>query len=80
MSYRLTQFRFCLRLALPATIFVALFGLAAAAHAQGCAQCRDNTAATPPSTQAAYRHAIVLLATTAGILFAGTVLLLKRHR
>lgn len=50
------------------------------AHAQGCAQCRDNTAATPPQTQAAYRHAIVLLAGVAAILFGSTVFLLKRNR
>ena len=31
------------------------------AHAQGCAQCLDSTRATPPSVQAAYRHAIMLL-------------------
>jgi hypothetical protein len=49
-------------------------------HAQGCPQCRDNTAATPPQTQAAYRHAIVLLAGVATILFGGTLLLLKRNR
>jgi hypothetical protein len=28
---------------------------------QGCAQCLDNTRATPPAVQAAYRHAIYLL-------------------
>jgi hypothetical protein len=62
-------------------VIVAVFlALAAPAHAQGCTQCRDNTAATPPRTQAAYRHAIVLLATTACGIFAGSVLLLKRLR
>ncbi len=50
------------------------------AHPQGCAQCRDNAAATPPKTQAAYRHAIILLVATAGTLFTGTVFLLKRSR
>ena len=49
-------------------------------HAQGCAQCLDNTTATPPKTQAAYRHAIFFMTITAGSLFAGTVALLKRHR
>jgi hypothetical protein len=50
------------------------------AHAQGCAQCQDNTAATPPRTQAAYRHAIILMTVTAGSLFLGTLILFKRHR
>jgi hypothetical protein len=49
-------------------------------HAQGCTQCLDNTAATPPKTQAAYRHAIILLTLTAGGLFVTTVALFKRHR
>ena len=47
---------------------------------QGCTQCLDNTAATPPATQRAYRRAIVLLTLTAGGLFVATVTLLKRHR
>ncbi|MBW4028246.1 MAG: copper resistance protein CopC [Acidobacteria bacterium] len=50
------------------------------AYAQGCTQCRDNAAATPPATQLAYRHAIELLAGAAGLLFAGTVLILRRSR
>jgi len=49
-------------------------------HAQGCTQCLDNTAATPPKTQAAYRHAIILLTLTAGGLFVTTLALFKRHR
>jgi hypothetical protein len=49
------------------------------APAQGCTQCRDNAAATPPKTQAAYRHAIILMAGTAGTLFLGTLILLKRQ-
>ena len=48
------------------------------AHAQGCTQCRDNTAATPPATQRAYRHAIILMAIAASGIFLGTVVLLKR--
>ena len=47
--------------------------------AQGCAQCRDNTAAAPPATQRAYRHAIVLLAVAGGGLFAATIMLFKRQ-
>ena len=49
------------------------------AHAQGCTQCRDNAAATPPATQRAYRHAIILLLVTGGSLFAATVTILKRN-
>ena len=52
----------------------------APAHSQGCTQCLDNTAATPPKTQAAYRRAIVLLTITGGGLFLGTLILFKRHR
>ncbi len=61
-------------------LLAALLATAPSARAQGCAQCRDNTAATPPRTQAAYRHAIELLAATAATLFACTVLLLRRSR
>ncbi len=50
------------------------------ARPQGCTQCRDNAAATPPQTQAAYRHAIGLMIVTAAGLFTGTLLILKRHR
>ncbi len=49
------------------------------AHAQGCTQCRDNAAATPPATQRAYRNAIILLLVTGGSLFAATVTILKRN-
>ena len=55
-----------------------LLACAPMAQAQGCAQCRDNTATTPPATQRAYRHTIALLAATAGGLFAGTVLLFRK--
>lgn len=48
-------------------------------HAQGCAQCQDNTAATLPKTQAAYRHAIVLMTVTAGGLFLGTLFLFRER-
>jgi hypothetical protein len=50
------------------------------AHPQGCTQCLDNTAATPPKTQAAYRHAIILLTLTATGLFAATLVIFKRYR
>jgi len=51
-----------------------------AAHAQGCAQCLDSTHATPPSVQAAYRHAIFLLGGTAATLFIAGTLVLRRNR
>jgi hypothetical protein len=46
---------------------------------QGCAQCLDNTRATPPAVQAAYRHAILLLAGFATTLFTAGTLLLRHH-
>jgi hypothetical protein len=48
--------------------------------AQGCAQCLDSTRATPPTVQAAYRHAIYMLAGVGATLFAGGTLLLRRER
>ncbi len=47
---------------------------------QGCTQCLDSTRATPPAVQAAYRHAIFLLAGFAATLFTAGVLLLRRNR
>ena len=49
------------------------------AFAQGCTQCRDNTGATPPATQRAYRHAIILMAGAGCGLFIATLVLLKRQ-
>lgn len=49
-------------------------------RAQGCAQCRDNTAATSPATQQAYRHAIILMAGTASVFFLVTVALLRKKQ
>ena len=63
-----------------ATLAIALFLTAPPLHAQGCTQCLDNTATTPPATQRAYRHAIILLTLTAGGLFATTLVVFKRHR
>jgi len=62
------------------TLILLLTVASALARAQGCTQCRDNTAATPPATQRAYRHAIILLTVTAGVFFIGTVAILKRQR
>jgi len=50
------------------------------AHAQGCAQCRDNTAATSPATQRAYRRAIVLMSAAAAAFFAATLAIAHRNR
>jgi hypothetical protein len=61
-------------------VIVLLTVASASAYAQGCTQCRDNAAATPPATQRAYRHAIILLTVTAGVFFIGTVAILKRQR
>jgi hypothetical protein len=63
-----------------ATALFAALTFAPPLHAQGCAQCQDNTAATPPKTQAAYRHAIILMTVTAGGLFVGTLFLFRRSR
>lgn len=52
---------------------------ACAAHAQGCAQCRDNTAATSPATQRAYAHAIELMTAAGAALFIGTLIVFKRN-
>jgi hypothetical protein len=58
---------------------IAPFAWPPPAHAQGCTECRDNTAATPPATRRAYRHAIILMAVAASGIFLGTVVLLKRQ-
>jgi hypothetical protein len=61
-------------------LITAILAVAPAAHPQGCTQCLDNTASTPPATQRAYRRAIILLTLTAGGLFASTLVIFKRHR
>ena len=68
------------RALITATLFAASLASPLPAHPQGCTQCQDNTAATPPKTQAAYRHAIIFMTVTAGTLFLGTLILFKRHR
>lgn len=57
-----------------------VFFMAASAHAQGCAQCRDTLQSTPPSVQAAYRHAIELLGFSGLAIFAGGVYVLRRFK
>jgi hypothetical protein len=51
---------------------------ASQAFGQGCAQCLDSTRATPLAVQAAYRHAILLLAAAASALFLAGLILLRR--
>ncbi|HEU5339876.1 copper resistance protein CopC [Edaphobacter sp.] len=66
----------------PVLLTVAAFGVflfPAPVRAQGCVQCRDNTAATSPATQRAYRHAIEMMVAVAGGIFITTLVLLKRH-
>ena len=53
--------------------------LGSPALGQGCTQCRDNAAAAPPETRRAYRHAILLLATSAAGIFVATATLLRRR-
>jgi hypothetical protein len=67
-------------LLVPITLFIALTMSPPPIRAQGCTQCLDNTAASPPATQRAYRRAIILLTLTAGGLFVTTLALFKRHR
>jgi hypothetical protein len=68
-------------LALAVILFAATLTLIPTqARSQGCTQCQDNTAAIPHKTQAAYRHAIIFMTLTAGSLFLGTLVVLKRHR
>ena len=55
------------------------FAAPSAIHAQGCAQCRDNTASTTPATQRAYAHAIELMSGAAAAFFVATVLLIRRQ-
>jgi hypothetical protein len=54
--------------------------MAVQAIGQGCSQCLDSTRATPPSVQAAYRHAIILLGGAGATLFITGTLLLRRQR
>jgi hypothetical protein len=56
------------------------FFVAPTALGQGCTQCLDSTQAAPPAVQAAYRHAIILLASAGATLFIVGTLLLRRQR
>ena len=48
--------------------------------AQGCSQCRDNTAANPVETQHAYRDAIIMLAGGALAVATAAILVGRRFR
>ena len=72
--------KYSLRLALLACLLLLASFAASPAFAQGCTQCRDNTAATPPATRRAYRRAIILMTVTGGGLFVASVALLRRNR
>ena len=62
-------------------VFLIVFSLTVVhAGAQGCAQCLDSTRATPPAVQAAYRHAILMMAGFGVSLFTAGTLLLRNHR
>lgn len=65
------------RIGLAACLLFALSG--SSALAQGCTQCRDNTAATSPATRRAYRHAIILMTGAGCGLFLATLVLFKRQ-
>jgi hypothetical protein len=52
----------------------------AAAHPQGCDQCREAIGQTPPRTQRAYRRAITVLVIAGVAVFGGTLFALKRFR
>jgi hypothetical protein len=60
-------------------LLAALTFLPSPTQAQGCTQCRDTTAATSPATQLAYRHAIILMSTTAAVFFLATLVIMKRN-
>ena len=79
-SSRTSQRHRIRRLILSVILFAAAALAPLPSHAQGCSLCKDNAAATPPSTQRAYRHAILLLTITAGGLFVTAVSLLRRNQ
>lgn len=65
---------------LRAAVFALLLFAPLHARPQGCTQCRDNTAATPPATQRAFRHAILLLTVAGSGLFLATLYIVRHHR
>lgn len=68
------------RLSVVVLLFLLAIFPASPARAQGCAQCKDNTAAMPASAQAGYRKAIVLLGLSAAAVFTASLIVLRRDR
>ncbi len=68
------------RLLYTMVIFALLSVAAMRASAQGCTQCLDSTRATPPQVQAAYRHAILLMAGFGVSLFVAGTLFMRNNR
>ena len=62
------------------TMLLVPFVLGFPIRAQGCSQCRDNTAATPARTQHAYRDAILLLTGTALSISSAVIFIGRRFR
>lgn len=67
------------RLAVAPVALSAMLAAGSNASAQGCAQCRDNTAATSPATQRAYVHAIEGMSGAATLLFIGVLVVFRRN-
>jgi hypothetical protein len=63
-----------------AGLLLLLLLAAVPARAQGCAQCQDNLRQTPARTQAAYRHAILLMMLGSGCVFTTGLFALRRFR
>jgi hypothetical protein len=57
-----------------------LLMLAAALHAQGCAMCYNNAAATGPQGTQVLRHAILVLLIPPAAMFCGILALLYQRR
>ncbi len=57
-----------------------LSALSATAHPQGCSQCKESIAQSPPATRRAYRNAIATLTLAATGVCTATALCLRRYR
>ena len=60
-------------------VFCALLA-PAAAHSQGCNECRETVGQTPVRTQTAYRRAILLMVFYSAGIFTASVVILRRFR
>lgn len=61
-------------------VFAIFWMMPAGGWAQGCTQCRDNTVATSPATQRAFRHSIEFMVVAASGFFGLTALVIRRTR